>query len=155
MTIFQSETSILNLYDRDYYVWTKETAKLLQQRRFAELDGKNLLLEIEEIGKREKKAVESNLVVVLLHLLKYKYQPEKRSGSWEGSIREHRRRLNRELEDSPSLKPYLESVFDKCYQSAREQAQAETKLPLEIFPISSPFTPEESLDAEFLPEDLG
>jgi len=152
MTVSQSETQTSKLYDRDYYVWTKETAKLLLQGRFADLDANNLLLEIEEMGKGEKKAVESNLIVVLLHLLKYKYQPEKRSGSWEGSIREHRRRLHRELEDSPSLKPYLETVFDKCYQSAREQAQFETKLHLETFPMSSSFTLEESLNADFLPE---
>ncbi|MCL1471874.1 DUF29 domain-containing protein [Argonema antarcticum] len=152
MTVSQSENQTSKLYDRDYYLWTEETAKILCQCRFADLDVKNLLLEIEEMGKREKRAVESNLVVVLIHLLKYKYQAEKRSGSWEGSIREHRRRLNRELDDSPSLRPYLETIFDSCFQNAREQAKDETQLPLETFPLSSPFTLEESLNPDFLPE---
>ncbi|MBD2181443.1 DUF29 domain-containing protein [Planktothrix sp. FACHB-1355] len=152
MTVSQSKNETANLYDRDYYLWTEEIAKILRQGRFADLDVKNLLLEIEEMGKREKRAVESNLVVVLLHLLKYKYQPEKRSGSWEGSMREHRRRLNRELDDSPSLRPYLETIFDSCYQNAREQAKDETRLPVETFPVNSPFTLEESLNPDFLPE---
>lgn len=135
-----STTNTDNLYDRDYYLWLQHTAKLISEGKFHELDTANLIEEIEDMGRSEKKAVKSNLIVVLLHLLKYKYQPEKRSNSWKASIREHRRRLRDDFCLSPSLKPYFEEVFDECYQDAREQAADETGLPLATFPPLSPFT---------------
>jgi hypothetical protein len=84
--------------------------------------------------------------------LKYKYQPEKRSNSWRYSIREHKRRIITRLEDSPSLKRYLGEVFESCYDYARKEAADETGLSVEIFPVISPFSLDETLDFEFLPE---
>ena len=88
---------------------------LLREHQLSELDIPHLIEEIEDMERSEKRAVESNLVVILMHLLKYQYQPQKRSNSWKGSIREHRRRLRKLLEDSPSLKPYFQAVFHECY----------------------------------------
>ncbi|MFB2938415.1 DUF29 domain-containing protein [Aerosakkonemataceae cyanobacterium BLCC-F154] len=140
-----------SLYDRDFYLWIEETLRLLREGKLAEIDIANLIEEIEDMGKSQKQAVRSNLIVLLMHLLKYKYQPEKRSGSWKYTIREHRRRLIEAFEDSPSLRNYLAEVFDKCYQNARKEAADETELPLHIFPSESPFTPEQTLDEDFLP----
>jgi hypothetical protein len=89
--------------------------------------------------------------LVLMHLLKYKYQPEKRSNSWRYTILKHRDRLETSLEDSPSLKAYFLEVFDKWYQKARKKAATETGLPINRFPSQSPFTPKETLDPDYLP----
>ncbi|MEH1961519.1 MAG: DUF29 domain-containing protein [Nostoc sp.] len=141
-----------HLYDQDFYLWIETTAKQLKEGRFSEVDLENLIEEIESMGRSEKHALESNLVVLLMHLLKYKYQQEKRSNSWKGTIREHRRRLTRTFKDSPSLKPYFQEVFTECYQDARKQASDETALSLDTFPVDSPFTADECLDEDFLPD---
>jgi hypothetical protein len=77
------------LYEQDYYLWLEKTASLLQDGRLSELDIPNLIEEIEDIERSQKDALEGNLRVVLIHLLKYNYQPSKRSNSWRGSITEH------------------------------------------------------------------
>lgn len=87
-----------------------------------------------------------------MHLLKYKYQPEKRSKSWLSTIFEHRRRLNKHFQDSPSLKKYFLKTFAECYQDARQQASIETGLELNIFPVESPFNTDECLNQDFLPD---
>lgn len=138
-------------YDRDFMLWIETTVQLLKEQKFAELDLENLIEEIEDMGKSNKSALRSNVIVVLLHLLKWKYQPEKRTNSWKFSLREHRRRLEEDFEDSPSLQNYYREIFPKCYGNARKLAADETGLVLEIFPVESLFTPEEVLDAEFLP----
>ncbi|MDJ0598446.1 MAG: DUF29 domain-containing protein [Crocosphaera sp.] len=142
----------INLYDKDYYLWLEETAQLLREGKLTELDVNNLIEEIEDMGRSEKKAVKSNLKILLCHLLKYKYQPEKRSRSWLSTIFEHRDRLDDDFADSPSLKRYFDEVFESCYQKARKQASIETGLPLEIFPINCPFTFEQVLNMDYLPE---
>ena len=140
-----------NLYDKDYYLWLEETIQLLQEGRLTDLDIFNLIEEIKDMGRSEKNALESNLIVLLMHLLKWKYQPEEQSGSWRGSIREHRRRILKAFKNSPSLKRYFEVVFDESYQEARKQAADETELSLNPFPKNCPFKIEEILDPEYLP----
>ncbi|PSB08746.1 DUF29 domain-containing protein [Pleurocapsa sp. CCALA 161] len=152
-TQLSSATDSANLYDRDYYLWLSHTAQLISEGKLAEVDTANLIEEIEDMGRSEKRAIESYLVVVLLHLLKYKYQPEKRSNSWKSSIREHRRRLRKAFSASPSLKGYCEEVFSECYQDGREQAADETELPLNTFSPESPFTLDETLNPNYLPEN--
>ncbi|MEH1860311.1 MAG: DUF29 domain-containing protein [Nostoc sp.] len=131
-------TSGSDLYEQDFYLWIQTTAELLKQKNFTQLDLDNLIEEIETIGRSEKKALRSNLEMVLMHLLKYKYQAEKRSGSWRATIREHRKRLRQALEESPSLKPYFDEVFGQCYDHARLLAADETELAVAIFPEKSP-----------------
>ena len=147
-------TSGSDLYEQDFYLWIQTTAELLKQGRLTELDLENLIDEIETMGRSEKKALRSNLELVLMHLLKYKYkyQAEKRSGSWRTTIREHRKRIRQALEESPSLKPYFDEVFGLCYDDARLLAADETELHLATFPEESPFTLEQALNPDFLPE---
>ena len=139
------------LYDQDYYLWLKTTQKQLATGDFSALDVANLVEELADLGKSEKRAVESNLTILIMHFLKYQYQPQKRSNSWRFTIREHRRRLEKLFKDSPSLKGYFSEVFNECYQDARELAAAETGLPLETFPPQIPFTREDILNPAFLP----
>lgn len=141
-----------NLYDKDFYLWIETTAKHLKEGNFTEVDLANLVEEIESMGRSEKRAVRNILKVLLIHLLKYKYQPELRSNSWRYTIIEHRNRLQDAFNDSPSLKPYYEQVFDESYQKARLEAAAETGLSLDTFPLESPFTPDECLERDFLPD---
>ena len=101
-----SHSNTNNLYNEDYYLWLQNTVQLLREGKFSEVDAANLIEEIEDMGKSEKRALESNLVVLLLHLLKYKYQPSKRTNNWKSNIREHRRRIRKAFRDSPSLKKY-------------------------------------------------
>lgn len=140
-----------SLYEQDFYLWIENIVNQLKTGQLLEVDWGNLIEEIESMGRSEKQALESNLIIVLLHLLKYKYQPDKRSNSWLSSIYEHRRRLRKALKSSPSLKDYYTEVLEECYQDARQEAALETGLTLEVFPVVCPFTPEATLDSEFLP----
>lgn len=140
------------LYNTDYVRWVETTLEQLRSRDYNNVDWDNLLDEIEDMSRREHQSLKSNLVVILLHLLKWQFQPNYRTGSWAGSMTEHRRRVLESLEESPSLKPYLESVLAKCYQSARKQAHQETGLPLEMFPSVCQYKVEEILDDDFFPE---
>lgn len=140
-----------NLYDRDYYLWIQKTLELLNRGNFAEIDLASLIEEIEDMGRSEKKSVTSNLRILLMYLLKYKFQPEKRSNSWLFTIREHRKRLKESFKISPSLKHYYEEVLPESYQDARELAADETGLPIDIFPQTSLFTSEDILNLEYLP----
>lgn len=150
--VAKRHTDQTSLYETDYVGWVEATAKQLRAKDYAQVDWENLIEEIEDMSRRERKALKSNLIVVLLHLLKWQYQPAQRSGSWKGSIREHRRRIKDDLADSPSLKPYLEAFFAGCYDNAREQAADETGLSLGDFPGSCPYTIEQTLKSNFLPD---
>jgi Domain of unknown function DUF29 len=141
-----------SLYEKDYYLWLKQIIQLLRDGRWSELDKENLIEELEDMAKSQKRAVKSNLTVVLWHLLKYKYQPQKRTNSWKLTIFEHRERLSEDFVDSPSLKPFFLEVFNECYSKARQKTAIETGLLIEIFPVESPFTPEETLNPEYLPD---
>ena len=155
MNVQPPETSVTtnpSFYEKDYYLWLQTTATQLREGRWSEVDRANLIEEIESMGRSEKSALVSNLQIVLMHLLKYKYQSEKRSNSWLFTIFEHRDRLLEVFEVSPSLKPYFREVFHKCYAKARKKASLETGLPISTFPTESPFTPEETLDTEYLPD---
>ena len=140
------------LYKTDYLKWIQTTVEQLRVKDYSSIDWENLIEEIEDMGRSERRSLESNLIVVLTHLLKWQCQPEFRSGSWKGSIVEHRRRIRKALKESPSLKPYLEEVLAECYLDAVEQASAETELPVETFPQECPYTSAEVLDSSFLPE---
>ncbi|MDJ0509278.1 MAG: DUF29 domain-containing protein [Crocosphaera sp.] len=138
-------------YEKDYYSWLLETAYLLEEGRFSEVDVPNLIDEIESMGKSQKRAIESYLKVLLLHLLKWKYQPSYRCGSWKASIRNSRWGINKRIKESPSLKNYPTEVIEECYKIARENAADETGLPVAIFPNSLEFKIKEVLDDAFLP----
>ena len=143
-----------SLYEADFVAWSDQMATLLGQQRFDELDLPHLIEEVQDLGNRHRDALESTLIVLLLHLLKWQYQPQHLSGSWKGSIVEHRRRVNKALSKYPSLKPYLQQIFDDCYQDAVEQAIAETGLDSTTFPQRCPFMATQVLDTQFFPSWL-
>jgi len=143
-----STTRSKKLYNQDYYLWIGLTAKLLREGNLESVDIENLIEEIEAIGRKEKRDLRSNLMLLLMHMLKYRYQPD---NSLRSTIFEHRDRIEGVLEDSPSLQPYLEEIWSECYLKARKKASLETGLPLRTFPESCPFSQAEVLDPEYLP----
>lgn len=142
-----------NLYEEDFYLWTQTTAAQLKDHKFNELDLANLIEEIASMGRGEKRELKSRLIVLLMHLLKWHYQPGKRSESWRSTIIEQRICIEELLEDSPSLKPLLSQVFERCYQKARIKASAETGIRLNLLPKESPFSLEETLESSYLNEE--
>jgi hypothetical protein len=148
MPLSQSPVS----YDQDFNRWLEYTVELLKTRHFDELDIDNLVDELESMSRRDKREILSRLKIVLMHLLKWKYQPQKRSGSWESSIRTNRDEIAQILIDSPSLKNYPVQVLDQAYPLSRKNAASETGLALTIFPETSPFSIEDVLNQEFWPE---
>lgn len=145
-------TTDRTLYEQNYPLWLQKTTDSLRSKNFAELDTEHLIEELEEMGGSRKDALENNLIVVLAHLLKWKYQPSHRCGSWRGSIKEHRRRINKALAKHPGLKPYFREIFAECYPPARDWAIEDTGLPAATFPQSCPFTPEAALNPDYFPD---
>jgi len=141
------------LYDEDFYAWAMRTAGLLRQRRFTEIDIAHLAEELEDIGKRERRALESYLRNVTLHLLKWRYQPEKCGASWRQSIRNGRIEIQKLLRDSPSLSEEVSQMLADEYAAARADAVDETGLSEETFPLDCPFSIEQVLDIGFWPDD--
>jgi hypothetical protein len=141
-----------SLYDQDFATWTSETARLLRAHRFDQIDVEHVAEEIEDIGKREKRELRSRLSVLILHLLKWRYQPEKRSPGWQSTIITQRVELEQLFEDSPSLRRTIAASAAKIYPDAVEAACLETALPPSTFPRECPFSGDQILDRKFLPE---
>ena len=142
-----------SLYDTDLYAWAQEQAARLRAHASSAIDWENVAEEIESVGNSECSEIENRLAVLLMHLLKWHFQPDWRSNSWRATIHEQRRRINRKIRRSPSLKSYPLEVLDEEYQIARLNAVSETRLPLETFPVACPYAISQILDLEFLPGD--
>jgi hypothetical protein len=132
-------------YETDFYQWTQQQAELLRQGQFnrVDLDLVNIAEEIESMGRREKHSIRSYLQNVLLHLLKWQYQPQRRGTSWRSSIYNGRDQIEELLEENPSLRAQLGAIVEKSYPNARRLAANETGLPLTTFPDVCPFTMEQ------------
>lgn len=135
-----------SLYETDYLKWIETTLEKLRYHEYDQVDWENLIEEIEDMGRSERRSLESNLVVLFLHLLKWQYQPQNRTGSWKGSIIEHRRRIRKALKESPSLKPYFEEILAECYSDAVQQASGETGLSIKAFSDRCSYTTVEILE---------
>jgi Domain of unknown function DUF29 len=138
-------------YDTDFYLWTQQQADLLRQGALSQVDAVNLAEEIESMGKSDRRSLESHLYIVLMHLLKWQYQPERRGNSWESSIDNGRDAIRRLLKDSPSLRPQAPTLAVEEYPGARRKAAKETGLPLNTFPEHCPFTVDQ-ITGDYWPE---
>lgn len=139
------------LYETDFYAWAQRQAILLREEEFEQVDWDNIIEEIESLARTEKHEVESRLEVLLMHLLKWRYQPGKRGRSWRATIDEQRRRLHKLLRESPSLRARLTDFVGETYPDAIRAAVIETGLDKHAFPAACPWTAEQIMDEEFWP----
>jgi hypothetical protein len=123
----------------ELYSWALRQAELLRAGRLTEIDAAAIAEEIDDVGEEEYHRLESALRVVMLHLLKWDHQPDKRNRSWTLSILEHRRRAQRQLRRSPGPKSQLDDALAAAYEDARLEAASEAGLPLSVFPANRPF----------------
>ncbi|MDZ8081797.1 MAG: DUF29 domain-containing protein [Nostoc sp. DcaGUA01] len=141
------------LYEQDFYAWVEQTAALLQSHQWDTLDLEHLIEEVVDLGKSQQRALQSALRLVLSHLLKWKYQSQRRSQSWQVTITRERLNIDELLQESPSLRRFLNDTewLNTTYQRARREAMVETGLSEDNFAIACPFTGDEILDLDFYP----
>src|SRR5580704_6768641 len=125
--------------ERDLYTWACQTATLLREGRLGDLDLAAVAEEIDDVGEEQYLRLESALRVLLHHLLKWDHQPAARSRSCAITVREQRRRVERQLRKNPGLKGRLDEALADAYEDARDEASSETGLPLRAFPATRPF----------------
>ncbi len=147
-----SNKNIQKEYEKDFYAWTIQNAKLLRAGKLSEIDIEHIAEEIESMGKGERRELINRLAILISHLLKWKYQPIRRSKSWKLTIREQRIQVTRLLDESPSLKHELTAKLKDAYEQAVIIAERETALEEEIFPKKCPFTINECFNQKFFPE---
>ena len=149
-----------NLYDQDFQEWIQKTIEHLHKSEFEQLDREHLIEELQDFGRSEKRSLESNLIILLAHLLKLKVQknaPEMMQQSWLDSVDEHRKRVQKSLRETPSLQAFLPSAIESAYPDAYQLAIKEGKrakfgvsIPQEIdYPLTCPFSVTEILDEDF------
>ena len=139
-------------YEDDFYAWSKDQAARLRDLRPNSIDWKNLAEEIEDLGSSSKHEIESRLLILLIHLVKWAFQPSGRKSGWAATVREQRRRIRKRIEASPSLASYPAEALAEEYGDARLAAVDDTELPLDTFPETCPFTIEQVLDPDFWPD---
>lgn len=127
------------LYDQDFLAWTRDQADALRRRSANELDWENLLEEVESLGKQQRSELRNHLIILLVHLLKWRLQPDRRSRSWALTIAEQRRESERMVVENPSLKPELDDLLESAYRIARLRAARQSRLSIKAFPDDNPF----------------
>ncbi len=140
-----------SLYDRDFHRWLEDQAAKLRGRSHNDLDWENLAEEIESLGRSQKREVRSRLARLIQHLLKWQFQPGRRSESWRITISEQRSFIEDLLKDSPSLRNFPSEIFADVYATGRREAIDETGMLASAFPMECPYSLEQVLDRRFLP----
>jgi len=138
-------------YEADFYQWTQAQAAHLRAKDWPALDVDNLAEEIESLGASDRRALRSHLLRLSQHLLKWRYQPQRRGEGWQQNIDHSRLQIELILEDSPSLRAFLPEALAWAYPRVRKEAAKETGLPLATFPEVCPWSLEQLQDEDFLP----
>ena len=138
-------------HDQDFLAWAKRNAELLRQGKLSEIDTKHIAEELENMGKSQKRELVSRLAVLLAHLLKWPYQPDRRSDSWVSTIVTQRTEILLLLDDSPSLRHDISASIEKGYRFARDRAAREMGIAKDIFPESCPYSIDQIGAEDFWP----
>jgi uncharacterized protein DUF29 len=138
-------------YEADFYQWTQETASHLRSGKFQKIELSALVEEVEDLGKRERSALQSRLAVLISHLLKWDHQPARRSKSWQATIELQRTRIEKLLSQSPSLRPFLFESLSDAYSEAVLLAIKQTGLDRAAFPETCPYAAQEILRDKDVP----
>src|SRR4051794_1626851 len=139
------------LYESDYYSWTLEQAALLREHRIAELNLENVAEEVEDLARRQADELGSRYETLLMHLLKWEFQPERRSHRWEATLGRERDKITDHLVENPGLKPRRQELFAKAYKGGRSGAAADPTPPPPLSPATNPYALDEAMDPEFWP----
>jgi hypothetical protein len=139
------------LYKTDLYAWSQQQVNLLRAEDFAEVDWHNVIEEIDSVGASQRNELKHRLKELLIHLLKWQFQPEKQSHSWHTSIVMQRNAVDDLLDDNPSLRRLVPEVIETVYPRAVRDAIVETGLQRSTFPSRCPYTPTQIMDSEFFP----
>jgi len=148
---FMTRTDLSALYEQDFVEWTKQNSKLLRRGCFAEVDVEHIAEEIEDMGKEQKHSLERQIIRLMLHLLKYEFQPGKRSRSWLVSMASARIEITRLLRENPSLKRLARQLPAKVYPQAVKLAALQTGLGKKSFPAECPYHFEQIMNEDFPP----
>ncbi|MCI4626972.1 MAG: DUF29 domain-containing protein [Candidatus Magnetoovum sp. WYHC-5] len=155
ITITHNDTNTeKSLHDTDFYKWALHNANLIRQGRFTDIDVVNVVEELESMGNNNKKELASRLLVLIMHLLKWQYQPKRRSRSWISTINTQRAEIEFLLEFSPSLKHDIELIMEKAYKKAKISFENETDFDKKHLPELCPYTFEQLIDYGFRPESF-
>lgn len=141
----------VDLYNKDFFAWTQEQAKLIKGKAFDQLDLTHLFEEIVSMGAKEKSELKNRLAQLLMHLLKWKYQPARQCRSWQNTIYDQREELQDLLADNPSLNSKIDEYFIKSYKKAVREAISETGLDDSLFPNNCEWSITEILADNFFP----
>lgn len=142
-------------YETDFHAWAMHNARLLREGKLNQLDIEHIAEELEGMSASERRELLNRLQVLLLHLLKYQYQPERRGKSWLLTISHQRTAIERLLEQSPSLKTLLDTgTLTKVYGKAVRDTVIETDLERHLFPVECPYRLEQILDEDWLPDEM-
>ena len=142
-------------YENDIVAWAHEQVALIRAGKFELLDWAHIAEEIEDVGKSEQREIANRMAVLLMHLLKWTFQPNFRGNSWLRTIRDQRASIEDRLDDMPSLRPKLsdEKWIRVAYRDAVSMAAKETGLSAALFPETSPWTMEQVMTKGWLPSD--
>jgi hypothetical protein len=145
----QSSRAERATYERDLYTWAQQQGALLREGRLTEIDRDNIAEEIESLGRNQFDKLVSFYRLVLLHMLKCDYQPDKRTRSWLISIDNHRDSAAQVLADNPGLAPHVDEAVARAYRHARRDAADETGLSIRTFPATCPYSIDEMRNRPF------
>jgi hypothetical protein len=148
--------SASSLYETDLYAWAMRHAQLLRERLAEELDYEHLAEEMESMGAREKRELQSRLEVLIAHLLKLDCLAVLRAQNergWKVTVREQRRRIAQCLSDSPSLRAHLASCAERAYSYAVDSIVRQLGVDETVLPAQCPYTLEQLLDNTFYPQE--
>jgi hypothetical protein len=142
-------------YETDFHAWAIYNARLLREGKLNQLDAEHIAEELEGMSASERRELLNRLQVLLVHLLKYQYQPERRGKSGLLTISHQRTAIERLLEQSPSLTALLDAgTLTRVYNKAVRDAVIETDLERHLFPVECPYRLKEILDEDWLPKEV-
>ncbi len=139
-------------YSKDFYTWALHNPELVRQKKFSEMDIEHIAEEIESMGRASRRELINRFSILLAHLLKWQFQPVKRSKSWVLTIKNQRFEITDLLDESPSLKPEIVLQLGHAYEKALLLASEQTGIDEDEFPQDCPFSVDQCLDSAFLPE---
>jgi hypothetical protein len=146
------DPTIKSLYEADFAAWAFDQAAAVARKDWGAIDVPNLVEELESMGRQQRAELRNRLIVLLMHLAKWQYQPMLRGNSWQSSINTQRAEIPGYIDDSPSLKPYIPEAMEKAWRVARVKASNESGLSIDNFPEQCPYSWEQATSWDFMPD---